>query len=363
MVKIGEKNLLGKVGEKSISQEDFDAKKLESFNNQVNNCTKYYNDYSKEPRTANSYDRYSDLRSKTLEEYLKYKGCESLDKYSFNLYGYKTDITIEPIEFDNIPLEGFVLNRKAGGYSSGWNHRQTYCRVYDPRGFEFEITIPNLLYILEHSNSIKGKGLEGKFIYGWDGKDLVLVPEESPEYKEMIEFTSIQDLKVKKKDLILGGIYLCSDNIQRTYLGESEYFSYRGIPLGKKLWWGKTKEDKYFDNNNMTTIKKYVGMNDDYPFFIDNLSKSEYYRPRTIIYEEVTDTYLRTNIKTENVRYSYHYDEIELYIQEGKKYKKCEVGYTLSKKYYIEIGRKKENFDNIESLLKNYKLWQVKTTS
>src|SRR5882757_9030872 len=41
-------------------------------------------------------------------------------------------------DFDNAPTEGFVLNKKAGGYSTGWNHRATYCRVWDPRGFEFE---------------------------------------------------------------------------------------------------------------------------------------------------------------------------------------------------------------------------------
>src|SRR6185312_4421687 len=59
-------------------------------------------------------------------------------------------------DFDNVPLSGFVLNKKAGGYSTGWNHRQTYCRVFDPRGFEIEISIPNLLFILEMSNSFKG---------------------------------------------------------------------------------------------------------------------------------------------------------------------------------------------------------------
>ena len=36
-------------------------------------------------------------------------------------------------EYDNVPTEGFVLNKKAGGYSSGWNHRSTYCRVYEKR--------------------------------------------------------------------------------------------------------------------------------------------------------------------------------------------------------------------------------------
>src|SRR5581483_10905297 len=72
-------------------------------------------------------------------------------------------------EFDNVPTEGFVLNKKVGGNKYNWNPRQTYSRIYDPRGFEFEITIPNLLYILENTNCIKGKGIEGKLVYGWEG--------------------------------------------------------------------------------------------------------------------------------------------------------------------------------------------------
>lgn len=98
------------------------------------------------------------------------------------------DENIPNNEYDNIPTEGFVLNKKAGDYSTGWDHRHAYCRVYDPRGFEFEITIENLLYILENANCIRGKGLEGEFVYGWDGKDLVLMPVESPDYKEIAEF-------------------------------------------------------------------------------------------------------------------------------------------------------------------------------
>ncbi len=71
-----------------------------------------------------------------------------------------TDDKIESHELENTPTSGFVLNKKVGGYDTGWNHRQTYTRVYDPRGFEFEIVIPNLLYILENTSCIKGKGLE-----------------------------------------------------------------------------------------------------------------------------------------------------------------------------------------------------------
>lgn len=128
-----------------------------------------------------------------------------------NGYGYieiKTILgpEINPLEFTNEPIEGFVLNKKVGDYKSDWNHRKAYCRVYDPRGFEFEINIENLLYILENANSIKGKGLEGKFIYGWAGKDLILLPEQASEFQQIIQFTDLQSEKIGKKDLKEGYI-------------------------------------------------------------------------------------------------------------------------------------------------------------
>lgn len=129
-------------------------------------------------------------------------------------------------EFDNEPTEGFVLNKKAGDYSTGWDHRQAYCRVYDPRGFEFEITIENLLYILANANCYKGKGLEGEFVYGWSGKDLVLMPVKSPDYKQIAEFNKIvhNNECIKAKDLVLGATYLTKDDEQWIYMGRFETY-------------------------------------------------------------------------------------------------------------------------------------------
>ena len=130
--------------------------------------------------------------------------------------------------YENEPTEGFVLNRRAGGVeeSWGWNPRKTYCRVYDPRGFEFEITIANLLWILENCNSIKGKGLEGEFVYGWDGKELVLVPVESPDYKEIQEKNKIihNNEFIKAKDLIVGATYKTLNDQQYVYMGKFNVF-------------------------------------------------------------------------------------------------------------------------------------------
>jgi hypothetical protein len=161
----------------------------------------------------------------TLETYIEtYLG--SFDTFHPNIGRTTSDVTFTPFEFDNVPTEGFVLNKKAGGYSSGWNHRATYCRVYDPRGFEFEINIPNLLYILQECNAYKGKGLEGEFVYGWDGKDLVLLPVSSPEFTESTNFTKIQTEKVSSKDLIVGATYMDKNLDNYVYLGRFDYIDY-----------------------------------------------------------------------------------------------------------------------------------------
>lgn len=130
------------------------------------------------------------------------------------------DESVENIICDNIPISGLVLNKKAGDYG-GRNYRQAYIRVYDPRDFEFEITVENLLYILESTNSIKGKGLEGEFIYGWDGPELILIPTSSPDYQDILKYNEIiyNNKQIKVKDLVIGNLYRTKDNLDYMYMG------------------------------------------------------------------------------------------------------------------------------------------------
>jgi hypothetical protein len=131
------------------------------------------------------------------------------------------DKKIDPTEFDNEELEGFVLNRNVGGYKSSWNYRSEYVRVYDPRGFEIEISMGNMLYILEHCNSIKGKGLEGKFIYAWDKTELILVPTNAPDYAEIKKFAAKINLtnKISADDLKEGHQYVTQSGQVLLYMG------------------------------------------------------------------------------------------------------------------------------------------------
>jgi len=117
------------------------------------------------------------------------------------------DDKIKPDDFANMPAEGFILNKSITRIPwSSFGSNRTMVRVYDPRGFEFEITAGNLLFILMHTDCNK-RELLGKFVHSWDGKDLVLLPEGCDEYKESIEFTKNKAKKVSARDLVVGHTY------------------------------------------------------------------------------------------------------------------------------------------------------------
>ena len=228
------------------------------------------------------------------------------------------DDFIKPIEFDNKPIEGFVLNKKAGGYSTGWNHRATYCRVYDPRGFEFEISIPNLLYILDNTNSEVGKGLSGKFLYGWDGKDLVLIPENAPEYKEMIAYTSLQSKKVLSKDLIIGATYRHKNNEELIYLGRFDYYTTKYVKdkdwnkrgkyedvIKKNQYWFKTKLS-FTQYSSLSSIGECIIEEcvSNYAELMDELETKKEYSPydeSLFQYEVLTDEEAKDGFYIQNV--------------------------------------------------------------
>lgn len=195
------------------------------------------------------------------------------------------DKKIEPLEFSNEPTEGFVLNKKAGGYSTGWNHRQSYIRVYDPRDFEFEITPENLLFILKECDCTKGKGLEGEFVYAWDGKDLVLLPTNSQDYKESKKFSEIQQERVYVKDLILGATYIDNNATELVYLGKFDHYKIatskswgnkdERTPYSKKfVFWGQKRGFDYRDN--VSQISRCIDENpvENYDELVDKYNNS-----------------------------------------------------------------------------------------
>lgn len=174
--------------------------------------------------------------------------------------------------YDNEPTEGFVLNKKVGGVEEcwGWDPRKTYTRVYDPRGFEFEITIPNLLWILENANCIKGKGLEGEFVYGWDGKELLLVPIDSADYKEIERKNKIFHSNdfIKAKDLKVGATYLSKTDGTFVYMGKFENYD-NGYWKNGIFFETRKKMIKYCEENNIPKDKTGTGWYSRYYYLED----------------------------------------------------------------------------------------------
>lgn len=161
------------------------------------------------------------------------------------------DKKISPQEFENIPTDGFVLNKKVG--ETRWSHdpRKAWVRVYDPRDFEFEIDVSNLLLILQECTSVKGKGLEGKFVYAWSGGKLLLLPVDSQEYKESVAFKKAVANKVTKEDIKEGYCYLNKNGDEVMYLGRLPYWFFHRDWENSKLEFKSEKKNifAYLDPN------------------------------------------------------------------------------------------------------------------
>ena len=233
------------------------------------------------------------------------------------------DEKIEPDDFDNEPTRGFVLNKKVGDYAGDWgNHRQAYCRIYDPRGFEFEITINNLLYILEHCDCLKGKGLDGEFVYGWDGKDLILIPVDSPDYKEIKSRTDkIQNGKrFKGKDLIIGATYLTKNDQKWVYMGRFDKWEKLTNCFRKSWYWSSDKDGKWEFNlddtwtlmpNDKKTAYKYVSKGKYYWFYTGHNNYSSFQKYRFEARKSIGDILIDCVDEKPSQNYAEYFDDLE----------------------------------------------------
>jgi hypothetical protein len=257
------------------------------------------------------------------------------------------DHSIDNVVYGNVPTSGFVLNKKVGGYDTGWDHRQTYVRVYDPRDFEFEITVPNLLYILENTSSIKGKGLDGKFVYGWDGKDLILIPTSSPDYIEISKYNKIvhSNFRLKGKDLKPGATYLTKQGEKWIYLGrfdkwDIDYDNKYQDSYGRTIYPYKNNGKAYFFQHDqkygdgIKTIKslsKFIEVVseecvENYAELMDKLEHNDKYSPVDHTKDEYvpyTVTELEKSLSRWKRVYINNGEEVELRL-DGKKVN-CEV--------------------------------------
>ncbi len=168
------------------------------------------------------------------------------------------------LHFKNEPTSGFIISKgvqRYGYYGSG----RSVVRVYDPRGFEFEISLDNLVFVLMHSN-VSMQDIQEKCVYAWHGKNLVLVPVNSQEYQESIKYTDKQAIKFSAKDLVLGHIYSHKkEKSEFVYIGMQDYFDYDCMRIIKKrehIFYNTNS--KKFEPLKMNVLAETVSDGDDY---------------------------------------------------------------------------------------------------
>lgn len=219
------------------------------------------------------------------------------------------DKSIPNDEFDNEPTEGFVLNKRVGGVedSYGYDVRKTYTRIYDPRGFEFEITISNLLWILENCNCIKGKGLEGEFVYGWGGKDLLLIPIDSPEYKTYKQKSDVINSAeyLTSKDLKLGFTYYTVGGEGYVYLGRYDRYVYDheyNVIRGNRIFFSDVEHEGYVDepqymssNYPNSKIRTKVTNKGKHYYFMCLNNSLEFMPPKLSLKKSVTKCFISSS--------------------------------------------------------------------
>ena len=223
-------------------------------------------------------------------------------------------------DFKNEPVNGFVLNRDVGGThrSYDWNARREKVRVYDPRGFEIEISLENLLLILQECTSVKGKGLEGELLYAWSGNQIVLLPVGCEEHKNAQLHKKLKTKKITKDDMVEGCIYLTKKNKKvmymgrhpsyefehngnRTYSWRYNYLSTPGKPsmvekskkynVYKYLEPGKYEPD-FFNKSGFVFLAERL-TDEPYPDYVDNLKEMKELR----CYSKTVDLSWDKNIK------------------------------------------------------------------
>lgn len=122
-------------------------------------------------------------------------------------------------EKENEPMTGYILNKGVQRYGH-FNSSSAKLRIYDPRGFEFEISMSNFIEITKYSNILKQE-IEQECVLGWEAGELVLIPTNSELYKQAQEYSnSLFKLKIEKINLEVGKSYKTKTKNNLLYLGK-----------------------------------------------------------------------------------------------------------------------------------------------
>ena len=231
------------------------------------------------------------------------------------------DTSIEPLEFDNTPMNGFIFNKGIQRSSEWFGSGRSVFRVFAPHDFEFEINSDNLINLLMHSDVSKREILE-QCVFAWAGTELVLLPTNSVEYQQSIEYTAKQSQKVSTKELVRGRRYnrKKSSTIE-TYIGYFEWWKFDTIRSSYKYeHQNKGKKHIFWDGEHFRPLGASVlssavsdDIVDNYAELVDNFFSTHHS-------QRIIGVTIDTNASTaKDANDRYRYPELYTISADGKR--------------------------------------------
>lgn len=173
------------------------------------------------------------------------------------------DKKIDAVTVENTPQNGFTFNKgiKRDGH---WGSGRSVIRVWDPRNFEFEISVDNLIGILMHADVSK-RDITEPCVFAWSGTELILLPTNSVEYQESVKHTEKQGIVFSTKSLVVGHTYgLKSDSVTRVvYLGYLDQYDTETVVLDEKNTDRWNRSYNKIGVKHFKKKKKHVFMNEN----------------------------------------------------------------------------------------------------
>ncbi len=130
------------------------------------------------------------------------------------------DTKIAPMEIINTPRSEYRIFGRTQRSRDWFGSGRSMVYIEHPDGFVFEITVDNLIGIHAHMDTVEGE-FKGNLILAKDGKNLLLIPENSDEYKIVLSNTKAKNSKaISSKTILPGTKYLNKNNEECVYLGK-----------------------------------------------------------------------------------------------------------------------------------------------
>ena len=289
-------------------------------------------------------------------------------------------------EHENVPTKGFKIFKQANrfSYNRFASYRNVSFEIQDPRGWVFEITQDNLAWIIDNCSIIKGD-IEGEFVYGWDGKDRVLIPCSSETFKDNITFSNILTSQsyITPKNLQMWHVYKSKQGEKLMYVGRHDEYERDVWSKDDYSWYGEEEDKKkkgYIkDSEGKWRICKRKGnryifakLRDDGTYrtaylesfynpkekFIEDCFEEKNEEVRKAVVKTLTtdSNYYETYYKEEK-KYYLTYDDVIVYVLNGMKHKN-DTSITCrfkSDNSWVEVRGVKDESRHLQQMNNQYK--------